>query len=231
MSDLSERAREVVQAGRGTHLPTSADRERIAAALRARLGEAAFSGAAAVGSLYALKRWLWPGVSVVAIGAAGGAFLLASGSEPEAPPRSPAVVVAPPPVKDAPREQAPANELPEALPAAPRASVTPAPASSGAAVARRASDRLAEEVALLSRATSNLNAGRAGEALKALDEHQRKFPGGVLTEERRGARAHALCALGLRGEAEKELSRLARSSPGSPHLAQARKWCGSAEAK
>jgi hypothetical protein len=78
----------------------------------------------------------------------------------------------------------------------------------------------------LSKATGALNAGRAGEALKALDEHQRKFPNGALTEERRGARARALCTLGLRSEAEQELARLARSAPSSPHLLQARKLCG-----
>jgi hypothetical protein len=81
---------------------------------------------------------------------------------------------------------------------------------------------------MLSKATGLLNTGRASEALRALDEHQRRFPSGALTEERRGARAQALCTLGNRAEAEKELARLARSSPSSPHLAQARKLCGSA---
>jgi hypothetical protein len=66
--------------------------------------------------------------------------------------------------------------------------------------AKRATDRLAQEVAILSRATSELHAGRPANALKAIDEHARKFPNGLLVEERRAARTQALCALG-RGDA------------------------------
>src|SRR6185369_7565739 len=88
-------------------------------------------------------------------------------------------------------------------------------------------DRLAEEVALLSRATSALRAGRAAEALKFLDEHQRKFPKGVLGVERRGARAQALCALKRVGEGRAELARLA---PQSPAAGRAKQVCDAASA-
>ena len=58
---------------------------------------------------------------------------------------------------------------------------------------RHSPDRLAQEVALLSRATSALRSGRPADALTALNEHQSQFPKGVLAEERRAARAQALC--------------------------------------
>jgi hypothetical protein len=47
-----------------------------------------------------------------------------------------------------------------------------------------------------------------------------------LVEERRAAKIQALCALGNGVAAEAELSRLARSSPRSPHLARAQQACG-----
>jgi hypothetical protein len=58
--------------------------------------------------------------------------------------------------------------------------------------------------------------------LKTLDEYQRRFPKGQLTEERRAARAQALCALGRRSEAEGELARLA---PQSLAAARAKQVC------
>jgi hypothetical protein len=89
-------------------------------------------------------------------------------------------------------------------------------------------DRLAQEVAILSRAASYLEAGRASDALRAVDEHQRKFPNGVLKEERYAARVQALCALGRRDEAAGELARLSRIAPESPHVARARQSCAAA---
>jgi hypothetical protein len=87
-------------------------------------------------------------------------------------------------------------------------------------------DPLVEEIAILSRATSALRAGKPAEGLRLLNDHQRKFPNGRLAEERRAARIQALCALGMRPEAEAELARLAQSSPRSPHLARAQRACG-----
>jgi predicted Zn-dependent protease len=72
---------------------------------------------------------------------------------------------------------------------------------------------LAEEVAILARAAADLRGGRAQDALSALNEHQRKFPKGVLTQERRAARAQALCAVGRFSEARAELARLPKASP------------------
>jgi hypothetical protein len=87
---------------------------------------------------------------------------------------------------------------------------------------------LAQEVAILSRATKYLEAGRPTDALRALAEHQRKFPNGVLTEERYAARVQALCTLGRPEEAAAELARLARMAPESPQLSRARQSCATA---
>jgi predicted Zn-dependent protease len=86
---------------------------------------------------------------------------------------------------------------------------------------------LAKEIAMLSQASADLHAGRPAAALTVLDEHQRKFPHGELGQERTSGRIQALCALGRMTEAQAELARLARTSPNSPHLARARKACGS----
>jgi hypothetical protein len=80
-------------------------------------------------------------------------------------------------------------------------------------------------VAILSRAETDLHAGRFASAIRALDEHQRVFPIGALTQERVAARARALCGLGRTAEAATELARLARLSPNSPHESRARKAC------
>jgi outer membrane protein assembly factor BamD (BamD/ComL family) len=89
-----------------------------------------------------------------------------------------------------------------------------------------APDSLPEEVRLLSKAEQQLSAGRADDALRTLGEHERRFPGGVLAEERLAARVQALCALGRLAEARADLARLAHAYPQSAHLDRARKFCG-----
>jgi TolA-binding protein len=77
----------------------------------------------------------------------------------------------------------------------------------------------------LSQAAKDLRAGHAATALSALNEHQKKFPSGLLTQERRAARAEALCSLGRFAEAETELSTLVRTAPQSPLTVRAQQRC------
>lgn len=116
-------------------------------------------------------------------------------------------------------EERPAQAVAEssAVPARPAAYASP---PSGAP------DSLPEEVRLLSKAEQQLSAGRADDALRTLSEHGRRFPGGVLAEERLAARVQALCTLGRIAEARADLARLSRGYPQSPHLDRARKFCG-----
>jgi hypothetical protein len=163
-------------------------------------------------------RSLWPLISavVIGIGIVGGTlfFALRSGSEQGISPETTVATmpmsepVVPPPV-----------EQPTNLAVAQPAAEPPAPA---AASGHRPQDRLAAEVALLSRATRDLRAGRPAEALKALDEYRRKFPKGLLSEEQRAARAQTLCALGRFDEATEKLAGLA---PQSPLAVQAKQFC------
>ncbi|HEY5375249.1 MAG TPA: hypothetical protein VIK01_16330 [Polyangiaceae bacterium] len=193
---------------------TVADRERIQSALQARLGLAALF--AVEGSALSPARLRWPFVAsaIVGVGLVGGSLFLTTRHGPErAAPVQHAVVstvnasaapVTVPPVE---------SDLASLLPA------TPAPELS-APSARSAPDRLAQELAFLERATSALHAGRPSNALKVLDEYQRKFPNGLLALERGAARSQALCSLGRRSEALAELSRLPAQSPGVARVKQ-----------
>jgi hypothetical protein len=84
---------------------------------------------------------------------------------------------------------------------------------------------LAEEVGLLRRARAALNAGDPAAALAHLAEHSRRFPAGVLAEERDAARVLALCHAGRRDEARAQASRFLRERPSSPLAARVRESC------
>jgi hypothetical protein len=216
----------LVRAGRGSLGPSTADRERIARALRERLGNGSdeTSGGALVltnvASGLARKGLALVGTML----AVGGALVALSHVNLPA-----SVAAAPAPavfkVPAIASEAAKSAPTPAVDPVAPATLVeTRAPEPRGAG-ARRSSDRLAEEIAILSRAETELHAGRPASALEVLGEHRRKFPNGVLAQERIAARIHALCALGRTSEAESELARLERLSPGSPQEDRAREAC------
>jgi hypothetical protein len=217
VSDLGPEAQQLIQAGRSALRPSVADRERIAAALRARGGlfaEPALAAPVRVG-------WMQVSATVVGLGAVG--LLVAAGALQRTTAPAPAAV-APASTSSAPRASELAGARPddaaEALP-----KVEPrhrAEAKPKRAVTKPAADRLSEEVEVLSRAQTEMHAGRFGAALTLLEQHARSFPRGTLAPERRAARVQALCALGHRTEADAELTRLA---PGSLHEARAREAC------
>jgi hypothetical protein len=213
MAELSPRARELLRAG--TIRPSAADRARIQKALQARLGMPAPSVPESPALPAPRSRWPFISSAIVGVGLMGGAVYLSQRHAPETvvpaqAPAAAAVVTSPAsPESTPPVEAATVSALPAAV--APGA---PAPSS------HTARDRLAQEVALLERATSALHAGRPADALKVLDEYQRKFPSGLLSQDRGSARAQALCALGRRSEAQAELARLPAQSPGSARAKQ-----------
>jgi hypothetical protein len=219
MSELSPRARQVLRSS--VTPPTLADRERIRTALQARLG--ATMPMAKGGALPAAgSRWSLVSSAIIGLGLIGGVLFLLTRHEPEAlrlagaPAPSAIAMSAVSPITDSvpPVESATFAALP--APSAPDAT---APRS------LPASDRLAQEVALMERATTALHAGHAAAALKVLDESQRRFPTGSLTLERRAARAQALCTLGRGSEAQLELAALPARSPG---VARAKQVCDAA---
>jgi hypothetical protein len=223
LTQLTPKAEELVQAAREALRPSDADRERVFQALLPQVG----SGLAAEGLNTPSTAPAAAGgvtakitAAIVLIGVAGGGLFLALRAEP--PPARPAATA---PVASTAVPPAPVAKVLESVPSAvPRAEA----AEERAPVAPRPADSLAEEVEILSRASAALHAGRPAAALKALDEHGRKFPRGALVQERTSARIQALCALGRVKEAQAGLARLARTSPSSPHVARARKACGAA---
>ena len=215
-SNLSAESRALVEAGRGAMRPSAADRLRVREALRARLPGTPLTDVSS--GARAASNFGWPALigAIVGVAALGGLALVALRSEPATPAPAPAPaasVVAPvtPPLE-------PAPTAPPVIDAAP----PPSPLPSQANVVRRSSDRLAEEVEILSRAEKELHAGRNASALRILDEHQRRFARGKLAQERIAAQTRALCALGRFTEAEAGLARLA---PGSLHASRAREAC------
>ena len=75
-----------------------------------------------------------------------------------------------------------------------------------------------EELRLLQAAQRQLRTGDTGAALESLAEHARRFPSGVLREERRASRVIALCQAGLLAEGRAEAKRFVNTSPGSPFV-------------
>jgi hypothetical protein len=229
MSALSSKARAVVEEARAEMRPPAGERERLEALLDAHLGATPADAPSPAHHAPALPphAGAWRLVTSLTVGVAlvgGVAFLAlrpnvsqnstpAPVSVPAQTPRSAPAIAG---QTAAPAVEPHAAPLPEPLPA--KAPAEPAPA-------QRSQDRLAQEVALLSRATSDLRAGRAGAALKSLDEHQRKFPNGMLTVERRAVRAQALCTLKRVSEGRAELSLLA---PQSPAAGRAKQLCDAA---
>ncbi|HEY3494305.1 MAG TPA: hypothetical protein VGK73_06455 [Polyangiaceae bacterium] len=169
----------------------------------------------------------WQAVSIAVVGLAAGGLFIAGALRSPAAPDSGRTLAAPPAV---PGPAAAPSEL-EAKPAAERGDVPADPLVPGTAVSsddlriptrQKSSDRLAEEVAILSRAQTELHAERFAESLRMLDEHARKFPRGALAQERRATRIQALCGMDRMAEAEAELAKLA---PGSVHEGRARQAC------
>ena len=223
MSPLSPKGQALVQAGQRAYQPTAADRERLLHQLRSQLGDAALpADMSTVASAATAGSTMWPIISavVVGVGILGGVALYAwqrgAGPDHLQETKAAPAMAAPQVIEPA---SVPADEQPtDSAATLPAVDPSTLPASS----AFRPRDRLAAEVAILSRATRDLRAGRPVEALKALDEYRRKFPKGLLSDEHHAARAQVLCALGRFGEANAKLAGL---PPESPLAVRAKEFC------
>jgi hypothetical protein len=214
MSELSPQGQALLRATRAALRPQASDKERVLASLRDRLGTPV-TGAATKAAAAQASRTLWTVAGAAFVGVGGVvAFGLSSLSTPATTPAlAPAV------------SAAPVAQVAVAAPVVPEATPMPIPAASATPSVLTRRDRLAEEVAILSQAAKDLRAGHAASALGALNEHQKKFPSGLLTQERRAARAEALCSLGRFAEADAELSTLVRTAPQSPLTVRAQQRC------
>ncbi|HKO52079.1 MAG TPA: hypothetical protein VJV79_30425 [Polyangiaceae bacterium] len=229
MARLGPKASAIVEAGRAGLRGSDADLERVEAALRARLGPNALppdvaslvprSGASGIG-----WRFVAPAVGVCVIG--GALFFGLRPAQNRVAERKPADLEQP--VATAPEPSAVITTSPSAelvnTSQKPTEGLAPSARSAGPSTSSTAvrpeRDQLVLEVALLSRATTALNGGRIGEALKALDEHQRQFPNGVLSEERRAAKAQALCSSDRIAEGRAQLARISAQAPAGKRAKQ-----------
>ena len=219
MAPLSPRARSVLQSGRDGLRPTAAERERIEALLDA------VAATPVKAPLIRTSPWRLAAPLAVGLALVGGVtFILARSRAPLPAPR----------VSTAPAASASASVSADVEPPiAPRVPVSaaapPADSPSGVTTPRPTptppEDGMSQEVALLSRAAAALRAGRASDALRVINEHQRKFPNGVLSVERRAVRAQALCSLKRVAEGRAELAQLAQNLPAA---ARAKQICDAA---
>jgi hypothetical protein len=222
MSALSPKGRAVIESGRRALRASAADRERIEAALRARLGTDVLSPEPASSPLTPHSAWRFVPAAATAVVVVGGVLVLGLTTRSREAAVPPAPTVAAQDAAVAVEVEVERDEATVVVPSPPVKATAPPSRPP------RPVDRLGQEVALLTRATSALKAGRAAEALEALDAHGRKFPHGVLAEERHAARAQALCTMGRVREGRGELARLAPSSPAGD---RARQVCDGAERK
>jgi hypothetical protein len=123
--------------------------------------------------------------------------------------------------------------MPPAEEAAPIAAPAPSAAAEGAARRRVASSassapdpmNLATDLRLLREAQSALSAGRAGDALALLRDHQRAYPRTQFRQERDAIRILALCAAGQEGRARRLGERFLRRAGHSPMAGAVRESC------
>jgi hypothetical protein len=224
MSELDPESRELFQAARHALRPSATDRLRIRDALRFRITGISHVPAP-VSAATAGSGLGWLSFSALAAAVVVGGVLLAPRS-----PQVPSVASAPSLVRsvEAPAAR-PATAVEPELPAGAAPPPTPAPTPELRAAAKsRPSDSLAQEVALLSRAETELHAGRFSAALQLLNTHQKTFPRGLLRQERVAARIQALCGLGRVKEANADLARV---TPGSLHDGPTREACGGKASK
>jgi hypothetical protein len=87
-------------------------------------------------------------------------------------------------------------------------------------VATSASPSAHEESQLIGSARTALRAGDATGALQLLDRVERRYPQGVLVQEREALRVEALAALGRTAEAKARADAFVRVYPKSPHVAR-----------
>lgn len=224
MSELGPDTRALIDAARDAHDPTAADRSRVRGKIATRIGAAAFGTTVAVTATSSSARAAAKlGIGVVV----GGALLLAgmwwkSSHEPTISPRVDAPIVAAPAPSDPPVvDLGPAAVPVESLAAAPTVEKKVV-----AAPVQNSQSTLDAELALLRDAKKAINDSDPTRSLQILDEHQRKYPDGILAEERASTRVFALCAAGKTAEAHMGAQDFLAKYPRSPSAPRVRASCG-----
>jgi hypothetical protein len=153
------------------------------------------------------------GLTALALLAAGGGAWLLSTSQSASPPAP--IPAAPPPAEVVAPTPPPAEVVAPTPPPASEAAVAPAePPASQTAPAKPAPAAQLSEAELLEQARSALK-GDPARALARANEHRRRFPGGVLVQEREVIAISALRQLGRVAEAEQRAEAFSKAFPGS----------------
>jgi hypothetical protein len=228
MEPLDPELQSLVAAERAEVEPRPADRDRVARSLASRVGagfavglglvSAPAAGATVAGISTGLLVKLGAAVAMVGTVAALTVPNWSARNQAPTPPPPSAPSAAPIALPTPAAEAAPApvpEETQPPLPTRPDTSARPA-----------VLPPLAEEARLLKQAQQALRDGRAGAALAALNEHQRRFPRGQLSLERSAARIAALCGLGHKAQAEREAKAFLQRHSSSGLAAQVRASCG-----
>jgi hypothetical protein len=229
MSELSPKARAIVEAGRNPQVFTGVDRERIRRGVRLRM-----TALAAITTTAGTAAAMSPAAKLVLVTVAatllgGGAVSFWALRERAAEPSAAA--------RQSSAPNAPVSALP--LPAA------PAPATTATTVSgdpersnglRRASRRsttdaskavppLDAELTVLKQAREDLRAGRSGSAYQRLSDYDRRYGDGPLAQERQALSAIALCQWRPGAEAQTRAADFLRDCPESPLANRVRAAC------
>lgn len=170
---------------------------------------------------------------VLGLGTAGVLAVVGVATEPGSTRPEPLAVT-----DDAPRPPTPTPVTPPAEPrvasVAMAAPLVPAPvqpirrssrSSLAAKPAVTRTDSLAQENALLRRATQAATAKRFGEALEATEQHAKQFPQSAMTDLRRALRIESLCGLGKTKQARGEAHAFVTENPGAPMVDRINRAC------
>jgi hypothetical protein len=248
MDDLSPNTRALLDAARSFDDPTDEDRDRVRAGVMLRVGSvaaigtaaitAAKSSSAAASALPVIANSLTTttifsgvvakvGIAVVLAGAiASGAYVALRPAHPTVAVASQNAVVAPvapavaPPV--AAIDPQPAAVDPTDLP-----TDDAKPSTSHLGHARSAD--LEGEMKLLRTADAALRRGDSAAAIAALNKHAALYPTGVLSQEREGVRAIALCTGGSLSQGQSAAQRFLAHAAKSPLASRIRSACSLGE--
>jgi hypothetical protein len=156
-----------------------------------------------------------------------GKYLVTSSGHPQPPIAVTPPSVTPPPVSipPAPVTSPPERAQPPVAASGPKSVRAKAGLQSHARALAAASpaSRLREETGLISEARQALREGDAARALKFLEESRRRFPVGVLAQERERLTIEALVKSGRPSEASTRAAEFLRKNPDSPHAGAIRR--------
>ncbi len=205
--------------------PTDAER----AALRRKLGEALAIVPAgpppSAAPSSTLRPWMFALLALLLVGVLAallGRHRLGLGPPPRVPEPLPSAAITPSSSPPTPTTDPSKNKAPTASASAPPSAATLASSLASTTApkptASNSTSSVEDEIALVKRAYAALRNGDPQGALLLAGEHAKKFPAGMLTQEREVIAIDALVRLGRRAEAVQRANAFRKAFPSSAHL-------------